>query len=79
MREAFGSTALDQTRAVWWVGDVNWEVTAMPRITGDIVIERPVADVFDFVADSRNEPASACSPSNRWAQRPGCTGTGTFP
>ena len=33
------------------------EVTAMPRITGDIVIERPVAEVFDFVADARNEPA----------------------
>lgn len=29
----------------------------MPRITGDIVIEQPVAEVFDFVADARNEPA----------------------
>ena len=28
----------------------------MPRITGAIVIEQPVADVFDFVADARNEP-----------------------
>jgi polyketide cyclase/dehydrase/lipid transport protein len=25
-------------------------------VQGDIVIERPVADVFDFVADERNEP-----------------------
>lgn len=29
----------------------------MPRITGDIVIEQPVADVFAFVADARNEPS----------------------
>ena len=29
----------------------------MPRITGDIVIERPVVEVFDFAADERNEPA----------------------
>ena len=26
------------------------------RIAGDIVIERPVEEVFDFVADERNEP-----------------------
>ncbi len=28
----------------------------MPRVEGDLVIERPVEDVFDFVADERNEP-----------------------
>lgn len=28
----------------------------MPRIVGDILIDRPVEDVFDFVADERNEP-----------------------
>ena len=26
------------------------------RIAGDVVIERPVEEVFDFVADERNEP-----------------------
>jgi len=28
----------------------------MARIEGDIVITRPVEEVFDFVADERNEP-----------------------
>ena len=28
----------------------------MIRIEGEIVIERPVEEVFDFVADARNEP-----------------------
>ncbi len=28
----------------------------MIRIKGDIVIDRPVEEVFDFVADERNEP-----------------------
>ena len=28
----------------------------MARIEGDIVIKRPVDEVFDFVADERNEP-----------------------
>jgi uncharacterized protein YndB with AHSA1/START domain len=28
----------------------------MARIEGEIVIERPVEEVFDFVADERNEP-----------------------
>lgn len=28
----------------------------MPRVAGDIVIRRPAEDVFDFVADERNEP-----------------------
>ena len=26
------------------------------RVEGDIVIERPIEEVFDFVADERNEP-----------------------
>lgn len=29
----------------------------MARIEGEIVIGRPVGEVFDFVADSRNEPS----------------------
>jgi uncharacterized protein YndB with AHSA1/START domain len=28
----------------------------MTRIEGEIVIDRPVEEVFDFVADERNEP-----------------------
>ncbi len=28
----------------------------MLRIAGEIVIDRPVDEVFDFVADERNEP-----------------------
>lgn len=28
----------------------------MAQIEGEIVIDRPVAEVFDFVADERNEP-----------------------
>jgi hypothetical protein len=28
----------------------------MPRVEGDLVIERPIEEVFDFVADERNEP-----------------------
>ncbi len=28
----------------------------MPKITGEIVIDRPIGAVFDFVADERNEP-----------------------
>ena len=41
----------------------------MAKIEGEILIGRPVEEVFDFVADSRNEPsfnpamtASSCSP-----------------
>ena len=29
----------------------------MAKIEGEIVIDRPVEEVFDFVADSRNEPS----------------------
>ena len=28
----------------------------MPHVVGEIVINRPVEQVFDFVADERNEP-----------------------
>jgi len=28
----------------------------MARISGEVLIRRPVEDVFDFVADERNEP-----------------------
>lgn len=28
----------------------------MPQVHGEIIINRPVQDVFDFVADERNEP-----------------------
>jgi hypothetical protein len=28
----------------------------MARIEGEIIVERPVEEVFDFVADVRNEP-----------------------
>jgi uncharacterized membrane protein len=28
----------------------------MAQVEGEIVIERPIEDVFDFVADERNEP-----------------------
>jgi hypothetical protein len=28
----------------------------MVRVEGEIVINRPVEEVFDFVADERNEP-----------------------
>jgi hypothetical protein len=38
------------------IGAASREVRAMPRIMGDIVIDRPVEDVFHFVADERNEP-----------------------
>ena len=36
----------------------------MVRIEGDIIIERPPEEVFDLVADERNEPRST----------PGCAG-----
>jgi uncharacterized protein YndB with AHSA1/START domain len=36
-----------------WVGEEGWK---MAQIEGEIVIARPVEEVFDFVADERNEP-----------------------
>jgi uncharacterized membrane protein len=35
---------------------VVWEVNDMVRIEGQILIDRPVQEVFDFVADESNEP-----------------------
>lgn len=47
------------------------------RITGSIVIHRPPADVFDFVADERNEPTY--NPRMRDVEKltPGPIGVGT--
>ena len=39
----------------WESGQVE-EVNDMVHIKGQIVIDRPVEEVFDFVADERNEP-----------------------
>lgn len=39
----------------------------MARMKGEIVIERPVEEVFDFVADERKEPR--CNPRMRRAER----------
>jgi hypothetical protein len=49
----------------------------MARIQGELVIDRPVAEVFDFVADERNEPRY--NPRIRRAEQltPGPIGTGT--
>ena len=33
-----------------------WVVIAMVEVQGEIVIDRRPEDVFDFVADERNEP-----------------------
>lgn len=37
----------------------------MPRIEREIVINRPVDEVFDFMADGRNEPQY--NPHMRWS------------
>jgi hypothetical protein len=49
----------------------------MPRVEGDLIIERPVEEVFDFVADERNEPRF--NPRMLRAERvsPGPVGLGT--
>lgn len=49
----------------------------MARIEGDIVINRPVEEVFDFVADERNEPRY--NERMLWAEKisPGPIGVGT--
>jgi hypothetical protein len=49
----------------------------MPRIEGDLLIERPVEEVFDFVADERNEPRF--NPRMLRAEKvsPGTIGLGT--
>jgi Polyketide cyclase / dehydrase and lipid transport len=33
-----------------------WEVVVVARVAGEIIVDRPIEDVFDFVADERNEP-----------------------
>jgi len=40
----------------WSTGSRSGKESAMVRIQGEIVINRPVDEVFDFVADERNEP-----------------------
>ena len=49
----------------------------MARIEGELVINRPVHEVFDFVADERNEPRY--NPRIRRAEKlsPGAIGRGT--
>jgi uncharacterized protein YndB with AHSA1/START domain len=49
----------------------------MARIDGELVIDRPVHEVFDFVADERNEPRY--NPRIRRAEKlsPGPIGRGT--
>jgi uncharacterized protein YndB with AHSA1/START domain len=49
----------------------------MARIGGELVINRPVEEVFDFVADERNEPRY--NPRIRRAEKlsPGPIGRGT--
>lgn len=49
----------------------------MPRVEGDLVIGRPVEEVFDFVADERDEPRF--NPKMRRAEKitPGPIGVGT--
>jgi Polyketide cyclase / dehydrase and lipid transport len=49
----------------------------MARIEGDLVINRPVEEAFDFVADERNEPCY--NPRIRRAEQlsPGPIGRGT--
>jgi hypothetical protein len=34
----------------------NQREVQMARVEGEIIIQRPAEDVFDFVADERNEP-----------------------
>ena len=49
----------------------------MARIAGEMVINRPVDEVFDFVADERNEPRY--NPTHRRVEKlsPGPIGRGT--
>jgi Polyketide cyclase / dehydrase and lipid transport len=42
-------------RTVLWPQRLK-EVVSVSRITGEILIDRPIDAVFDFVADERNEP-----------------------
>jgi hypothetical protein len=49
----------------------------MVRIDGELVIERPVEDVFDFVADERNEPLYNPRMVRAEKLTPGPVGAGT--
>jgi len=49
----------------------------MVRIDGEVVIDRPVEVVFDFVADGRNEPAYNPALSGVDKLAPGPVGAGT--
>jgi len=52
---------------------------AMVRIDGQIVIARPVEEVFDFVADERNEPRynPGCVSPRRPLRDPSVSAPGT--
>ena len=47
------------------------------RVEGDIVIERPLHEVFDFVADERNEPQYNPQMTRAEKVSPGPIGVGT--
>ena len=47
------------------------------RVQGDIVIERPIEEVFDFVADERNEPKYNSQMTRADKVTPGAIGVGT--
>lgn len=49
----------------------------MTLITGSILISRPVEEVFDFVADERNEPAYNPQMRSVGKATPGAIGVGT--
>ena len=49
----------------------------MPRVEGELVIERPVEEVFDFVADERNEPRYNPRMLRSQKLSPGPIGVGT--
>ena len=49
----------------------------MPRIDDELVIERPVEEVFDFVADERNEPRYNPRMLRSQKLSPGPIGVGT--
>lgn len=59
------------------MSDNRRSATKGGRMTGDVVVHRPVQEVFDFAADLRNEPLF--NPRMRWAEKvsPGAIGVGT--
>jgi hypothetical protein len=58
------------------VGHSRWELT-MPIIEREMVIRRPVDEVFDFVADGRNEPRYNPHVLRAEQASPGAIGRGT--